>query len=126
MDLRVSQRNVLPRMWGGRACWKMANETCNTLQNQGENFEHNYGHGTQNRSVVFATLLMLACMVEQSQQLCCAVFQAVWARLGSQRRLWERRRALFSDDAFAAIQQLCEALWYGLQKFSPISTIDST
>jgi hypothetical protein len=125
-DLRVSQRNVSPRMWGGRACWKMANETCNTLQNQGENFEHNYGHGTQNRSVVFATLLMLAYVVEQTQQLCCAVFQAVWARLGSQRRLWERRRALFSDDAFAAMQQLCEALWYGFQKSSPISTIDST
>ena len=104
----------------------MANETCNTLQNQGEHFEHNYGHGTQNRSVVCATLLMLACVVEQTQQLCCAVCQAVWARLGSQRKLWERRRVRLSDDAFAAIQQLCEALWYGFQKSSPIRTLDAT
>jgi hypothetical protein len=29
--------------------------------------------------------------------LCCALFQAVWARLGSKRMLWERMRALFYD-----------------------------
>jgi hypothetical protein len=76
---------------------KIVSEARNTLQNQGENFEHNYGHGTQNLSVVFATLMMLAFLVDQTQQLCCAVFQAVWARLGSKRMLWERMRALFYD-----------------------------
>jgi hypothetical protein len=34
-DVRVSQRNVSQRMRGGRARWKMANATCNTLKNQG-------------------------------------------------------------------------------------------
>ena len=75
----------------------MENETCNTLKNQGYNFEPNYGHGTQHLSVVFATLMMLAFVVDQTQQLCGAVFQAVWARLGSKRMLWERMRALFYD-----------------------------
>src|SRR5262249_20245738 len=52
-DLRVSQRNVYHLMRGGRARWKIENETFNTLKNQGYHFEHNYGHGTQNLSVVF-------------------------------------------------------------------------
>jgi hypothetical protein len=125
-DLRVSKRNVYHLMRGGRARWKIENETFNTLKNQGYNFEHNYGHGTQNLSVVFATLMMLAFLVDQTQQLCCALFQAVWAKLGSKRRLWERMRALFYDYAFASMHQLFEALLYGFQKSSPVITIDST
>src|SRR5215470_3969705 len=44
-DLRVNKRNVYRLMRGGRARWKIENETFNTLKNQGYNFEHNYGHG---------------------------------------------------------------------------------
>src|SRR5262249_51096753 len=55
-DVRVSTRNVYALMRGGRARWKIENETCNPLKNQGYHFEHNYGHGEQNLSVVFATL----------------------------------------------------------------------
>ena len=64
---------------------EIENETFNTLKNQGYNFEHNYGHGEQHLSVVFAMLMMLAFLVDQAQQLCCALFQAVWAKLGSKR-----------------------------------------
>ena len=78
---------------GGRARWKLANETCNTLQNPGDHFEHNDGHGQQNLSVVFAMLLH-AFLVEQTQQGCCALLQAVWVKLGSNRLLGERMKAL--------------------------------
>jgi len=125
-DLRVSTRNVYRLMRGGRARWKIENETFNTLKNQGYNFEHNYGHGEQNLSVVFAILMMLAFLVDQAQQLCCALFQAVWAKLGSKRMLWERMRALFYDYAFASMRQLFEALLYGFKKSSPIVTLDSS
>jgi hypothetical protein len=124
-DFRVTKRNVFRLMWGGRARWKIENETFNTLKNQGYHFEHNYGHGEQNLSVVFAMLMMLAFLVDQTQQLCCALFQAVWAKLGSKRMLWERMRALFYDYAFASMRQLFEALWYGFKKSSPIVTRDS-
>jgi hypothetical protein len=77
-DLRVSKRNVFHLMLGGRARWQMENATCNTLKNQGYHFEHNYGHGQQNLSVVFAMLMMRAFLVDQTQQGCCALFQAVW------------------------------------------------
>src|SRR2546422_2203203 len=113
-DLRVRKRNVYHLMRGGRARWKIENETFNTLKNQGYHFEHNYGHGEQHLSVVFAMLMMLAFLVDQTQQLCCALFQAVWAKLGSQRLLWERMRALFYTYALASMRPLFEALLYGL------------
>jgi hypothetical protein len=125
-DLRVSQRTVLHLMRGGRTRWKIENETFNTLKNQGYHFAHNDGHGTQNLSVVFAMLMMLAFLVDQTQQLCCALFQAVWAKLGSKRLLWERMRALFYDYAFASMRQLFEALLYGFKKSSPIVLMDSS
>ena len=125
-DLRVSKRNVFHLMRGGRARWKIENETFNTLKNQGYHFEHNYGHGEQHLAVVFAMLMMLAFLVDQTQQLCCALFQAVWAKLGSKRLLWERMRALFYDYALASMRQLFEALLYGFQKSSPRVTLDSS
>jgi hypothetical protein len=124
-DLRVNKRNVFHLMRGGRARWKIENETFNTLKNQGYNFEHNYGHGEQHLSVVFAMLMMLAFLVDQAQQLCCALFQAVWAKLGSKRLLWERMRALFYTYALASMRQLFEALLYGLKKPTPVFGFDS-
>jgi hypothetical protein len=125
-DLRVTTRSVLPLMRGGRARWKIENETFNTLKNQGYHFEHNYGHGHQNLSVVFALLMMLAFLVDQTQQLCCAWFRAVWAKLGSKRLLWERMRALFYDYTLESMQELFEALFYGCQKPRPIFALDSS
>ena len=125
-DLRVSKRNVSHLMRGGRARWKIANETCKTLQNQGDTFAHHYGHGEDTLSVVFAMRMLLAFFVDQAQQLCCALFQAVWTKLGSKRRLWERMRALFYDYAFASMRQLFEALLYGFKKSSPLVTLDSS
>ena len=80
----------------------------------------------KNLSVVFATVMMLAFLVDQIQQLCWALCQAVGAKLGSKRLLWERMRALFYAYALTSMRQLFEALWYGFQKPSPIVTIDST
>jgi hypothetical protein len=125
-DLRVSQRNVYHLMRGGRARWKIENETFNTLKNQGYNFEHNYGHGTQNLSVVFAAMMMLAFLVDQTQQLCCALFRAVWTKLGSKRLVWERMRALFYDYRLESMRELFEALWYGIEKPRPLLTIDTS
>jgi hypothetical protein len=109
-DLRVSTRNVYHLMRGGRARWKIENETFNTLKNQGYPFEHNYGHGEQHLSVVFAMLMLLAFLVDQAQQLGCALFQAVWAKLGSKRLLWERMRALFYTYQLDSMRALFEAL----------------
>ena len=125
-DLRVHQRHVFHLMRGGRARWKIAHETFHTLKNQGDHFEHNDGHGTPHRSVVCAMLMMLAFLVDQTQQRCCALFQTVWATLGSTRMWWERMRALFDDDAFTSMRQRFEALVDGVKKSSPIVTIHAS
>jgi Transposase DDE domain len=125
-DLQVNKGTVYQIMRGGRARWGIENETFNTLKNQGYHFEHNFGHGYQNLSVVFALLMMLAFLVDQVQQLCCPLFQAVWAKMGSKRRLWERMRALFYDYALDSMQHLFEALFYGWKKSAPELTFDSS
>jgi hypothetical protein len=125
-DLRVHKGTVYQLMRGGRARWRIENETFNTLKNQGYHFEHNFGHGYQHLSVVFAVLMMLAFLVDQVQQLCCPLFQAVWAKLGGKRRLWERMRALFYDYALASMRHLFEALLYGWKKTTPILAVDSS
>jgi DDE family transposase len=125
-DLRVNKGTVYQLMRGGRARWRIENETFNTLKNQGYHFEHNFGHGYEHLSVVFAILMMLAFLVDQVQQLCCPLFQAVWAKLGSKRRLWEKMRALFYDYALDSMRHLFEALFYGLKKPTPIFAVDSS
>jgi Transposase DDE domain len=118
-DLRVHRANAESLMRGGRARWKIENETFNTLKNQGYHFTHNYGHGTQHLSVVLAVLMMLAFLVDQTQQLCCALFRAVAEKCGSKRVLWERLRAVFFAFALTSMRQLLEALLYGVKKAAP-------
>jgi hypothetical protein len=76
--------------------------------------------------VVFAMLMMLAFLVDQAQQLCCALFRAVWLKLGSKRLLWERMRALFYTYALMSMRQLFEALLYGFKRSSPLVPMDSS
>jgi hypothetical protein len=125
-DLCVNKGTVYRLMQGARARWHIENETFNTLKNQGYHFEHNFGHGYQHLSVVFASLMMLAFLVDQVQQLCCPLFQAAWAKWGSKRLLWEKMRAVFYDYALGAMRQLLEALVYGLKKSAPTLVIDSS
>ena len=112
-DFTVSKFNIFALMEGGRARWKIENETFNTLKNQGYNFEHNYGHGKQNLSVNFAMLMMLAFMVDQMQQLASTLFQAVLKKEGSRKRLWEHMRALFYALQFNSMEDILRALLYG-------------
>jgi len=95
-------------------------------KNQGYHFEHNDGHGEQNLSVVFAMRMMLAFLVDQTQQLCCAVFRAVWAKLGSKRLLWERMRALFYGYHLESMRELLEALFYGSKRHRPLVSTDTS
>ncbi len=109
-DLRLHKGTVSRRMQGARARWRIENETCNTLKNQGYHFEHNFGHGYQHLSVVFAVGMLLALCVDQVQQWCCPLFQAAWAKWGSKRLLWEKMRALFYDYALDSMEHLFQAL----------------
>jgi hypothetical protein len=112
-DFTISKLNIFSIMRGGRARWKIENETFNTLKNQGYHFEHNFGHGQKNLSVVFAVLMMLAFLVDQVQQLACDLFQAVLDKKGSKKRLWEHMRALVRTLEFESMELLFKAILYG-------------
>jgi hypothetical protein len=94
-DLELTGENVYDIMRGGRARWRIENETFNTLKNQGYNLGHNYGLGKKHLSEIFVRLMMLAFMVDQLQQLCCPLFQAARKSCSSRRELWEEMRTFF-------------------------------
>ena len=111
---------------GGRARWKIENETFNTLKNQGYQFGHNFGHGKQNLSTIFVMLMMLAFLVDQTQELCCPLFQAV------------RQEAQAADDRCGttsvpisvisnstSMQHLHETMLYDLAKELPVPSFAS-
>jgi hypothetical protein len=124
-DLELSEAVVWDIMRGGRARWKIENETFNTLKNQGYHFDHNFGHGEKHLSVVLVMLMMLAFLVDEVQQLCCTLFRAVWEKLGSKRRLWEEMRHLFHSFALSSMRELYEALLHGIDKQKPVLLDDS-
>jgi hypothetical protein len=112
-DFTITKNNAFDLMRGGRSRWKIENETFNTLKNQGYHFEHNFGHGKNHLSVVFAMLMMLAFAVDQAQQLACQLFQAAWDKAGSKRLLWERMRSLFYELPMASMSDIWRAIAYG-------------
>ena len=109
-DLDIFLENLFILMRGGRARWRIENETFNTLKNQGYNFEHNFGHGYKHLSTCFGLLMMLAFLVDQVQQLSCELFQKALERVCTRRFLWENLRVLFDCCDFASWSQLLEAI----------------
>lgn len=118
-DLRITQKNAFHLVRGGRSRWKVENETFNTLKNQGYQFEHNFGHGRQNLSAVFALLMMLAFLLDQTQELCCPVFQAVRKKFTSRRAVWDHIRSHFRHFHFRSMQHLYDVLLNDLAKNLP-------
>ena len=102
----------------------MANATCNTLKNHGDNCAQHDGHGAQHLSVVLAGGMRLAFLVDQPPQRWCALGRAVWPTRGSQRLGWARMRAVCDAYDVDAMRAVCAALWYGVEKSRPLLPID--
>lgn len=126
IDLQITRNNARLFVRGGRARWKIENETFNTLKNQGYHYEHNYGHGQQHLSVVFAMLMMLAFLVDQAQQLCCPLFRAVWKKFRTKRALWDNLRSHFRHFIFQSMKHLYEVMLNDLAKELPAPIPDTS
>jgi hypothetical protein len=118
-DFTVTRENVYTLMRGGRARWKIENETFNTLKNQGYHFEHNFGLGKKHLSEVFVMLMMLAFLVDQTQQLTSTLFRSVWQKFGTKRSLWENVRTLFHAFELESMEMLYTALLNGYRQPKP-------
>lgn len=114
-DIPVTKSNVYQLVRGGRAKWKIENETFNTLKNQGYNFEHNFGHGFNNLTTIFALLMFLAFFIDQIQQSCCGLFQEGLRAMESKTRLWGRMRAYFMTLFIDSWEDFFQGIAHGIQ-----------
>ena len=95
-DIIVDENNIVTLVKGGRARWKVENETFNTLKNQGYHIEHNFGHGKQNLSMIFFMLNLLAFYVHQILDLTDRVYQAVrYTKFTSRKEYFNQLRCTF-------------------------------
>ena len=122
----IHQTNAYALMRGGRARWKTENEAFNTLKNQGYHFEHNFGHGQQHLSIIFANLMMLAFFVDQIQETAFPLFQKALNKVGSKIRLWEKMRAYFLTIDFDSMEMLYKAIANGYRIEKIVIFDDST
>jgi hypothetical protein len=92
-DIEIDENNVVILVKGGRARWKIENETFNTLKNQGYHIEHNFGHGQQNLSMIFFTLNLLAFYVHQILELTDRLYHQVrYTKFTSRKEYWNQLR----------------------------------
>ena len=95
-DLSIDQNNIVTLVKGGRARWKIENETFNTLKNQGYHIEHNYGHGQHNLSFIFFMLNLLAFYVHQILDLTDRLYQTVrYKKFTSRKEYFNQLRCTF-------------------------------
>ena len=94
-DIEVTEANVVDLVKGGRARWKVENETFNTLKNQGYHIEHNFGHGFKNLSNTFFLLNLLAFYVHQILELSDLTYQTCRAGFTSRKEYWNQLRCTF-------------------------------
>ena len=95
-NIRITEENVHQLMRGGRARWKIENETFNTLKNQGYHFEHNFGHGKNHLCTAMSFLMVLAFLIDQLQLICCELYQEAKRTARTFSSLWEKMRSFFS------------------------------
>ena len=59
-DLAIDDKNVVEMAACARARWKIENEHNNVLKHHGYHLEHNFGHGQEHASEIYAILNLLA------------------------------------------------------------------
>jgi len=71
-------------------------------------------------------LMMLAFLVDQTQQLCCPLFRATWQRFGSKRMLWDNLRSHFRHFVFKSMRHLYEVMLLDMAKELALPTYDTS
>jgi hypothetical protein len=105
-SITLTYQNWFEIMRGGRARWKIENETFNTLKNQGYNLEHNYGHGNKYLCNTLCSLMFLAFFIDQLQEFSCSDFKSALKNSFAKRTLWEKMRGFISSVIFSNWQEL--------------------
>ena len=77
-DIKITDKNETMIVRTAKRRWAIENETFKTLKSTTNyNIEHSYGHGTQNLSINFALLCILAFLTDQVQEIVSPTFKGV-------------------------------------------------
>lgn len=118
----VTDQNVAHLANAGRARWKIENENNNVLKTKGYHFDHNFGHGKQNLSNLFATLILLAFLVHTALEAIDSRYASVRAHLPSRRTFFEHLRALTQYLPFDDWDHLIRFMLHHLAPSAPNSS----
>jgi len=109
-DLTLDEKNVEWITRGGRARWKIENESFNTLKNQGYHIEHNFGHGSQYLSEALFLLNLLAFFFHQIFELLDGLYQQARAGFSARREYWNAIRNAFRMFLFNNWEQVLQRI----------------
>lgn len=109
-DLPLNQDTVPWVTRGGRARWKIENESFNTLKNQGYHLEHNFGHGRQFLSEALFLLNLLAFFFHQIFELVDELYQQARAGFSARREFWNAVRNAFRMFLFVDWDQVLQRI----------------
>ena len=118
-DITIDEHNVVDLVKGGRARWKIENETFNTLKNQGYHIEHNYGHGRQNLSMNFFLLNLLAFFIHEIFQLTDLLYQACRRKTSARKEFFAFLRHMFQILFFRSWQHMLECIHAPPELYAP-------
>lgn len=99
-DLPVMAGTVADLAAGGRARWKIENETFNVLKCGGYNLEHNFGHGKDTLASVMVVLNLLAFAYHTVAALTVSAWRAAVAAKGATYRFFEHLRTITTYAVF--------------------------
>jgi len=122
-DIFLSTDDINKIVLCARARWHIENETFNTLKNQGYHFEHNYGHGYKNLSVVLCHLMFIAFLIDQIQAYCGYHFKQM--KLQVKNYIWEKLRNIFTTvvvDSWEEFYHMVIILYTGKAKLAVVKS----
>lgn len=110
----INDHNIQALVEAARARWKIENEGNNTLKTKGYHFEHNFGHGKQYLSNLFATMILLAYLVHTTLDWMDERYRMIRSLLPSRRTFFEHLRALLQYFPFNDWDHLMDFMLKGL------------
>ena len=109
-DLQLEAQSVQWITRGGRARWKIENESFNTLKNQGYHLEHNFGHGSAYLSEALFLLNLLAFFFHQIFELTDQLYQRARAKFSARKEYWNAIRSTFRLFIFRSWDEVLERI----------------
>lgn len=118
-DLPISRITVAELAAGGRARWKIENETFNVLKTGGYHLEHNFGYGKATLAGVLVVFNLLAFAMHNACDLIETHWQKARERLGARARLFEQVRSITAYLLFPSWHSLLRTILTGVPPPKP-------